>query len=120
MKLPINIPPLNVKLTYEELNEFISYIIKSYEELIINEETADNLTIIYRYHLIELINKTVQKRIKHYYEPYKKNITIKVNEVEQHLLSILFKRYECTPFMLQIQPRFINKLTKLSYGRQSA
>jgi len=113
MNLPYNQPPINVKLSSEELNEFISYLIKCYDSIINDDTSPKNILLIYRYHLIELINKTVQKRIKVYSQPFKAAIKIKINEIEQHLISVLFKRYECSPFLLQMQPRFINGLVKL-------
>jgi hypothetical protein len=113
MNLPYNQPPINVKLSSEELNEFISYLIKCYEMLLEDHTSNTNILLVYKYHLIELINKTVQKRIKIYNQPLKAAIKIKINEIEQHLVSILFKRYECSPFLLQMQPRFINGLVKL-------
>jgi len=113
MNLPYNQPPINVKLSNEELNEFISYLIKCYEMLLEDNTSTTNILLVYKYHLIELINKTVQKRIKAYNQPLKAAIKIKVNEIEQHLVSILFSRYECSPFLLQMQPRFINGLIKL-------
>lgn len=112
MNLPVNNEPLTVKLTSEELNEFITYLIKCYNNNFILDYTTSSIEKIYTYHLIELINKTVQKRIKLYYKPFNTVVKLKINDIEQHLCSVLFKRYECSPFLLQLQPRFINKLIK--------
>ena len=114
--IQFNKPPITVKLTKEELNEFWLYLNESDK----NGFTGVNNFVRYggdreefmQWHVKELATKTLNKLTKLTHEKANKKTTIKINFCEQKTLSMLFKRVGTTPFFLQMQPRFLVGLVK--------
>lgn len=106
----------NIKLIKSELLELWLYLNRCDMEAfngIHNYKHVPDRELMYKWHLKEIASKVFAKVMYYNSEPNSKKLFIKVTQIEQHTLSVMFKRVDCTPYMLQLQPRFINGLVKL-------
>lgn len=106
-------PLTPVKLSYDELVELFYYLAKCEKEAftgIHRYHAHKERERMYQFHLSEVFFKVAKK-----YDIHKKSkITLKLNEIELHTLSVMFKRVDCTAYMLQLQTRFIKNLVKMN------
>lgn len=110
-------PLITIKLTKEEISELCIYLQKCDREGFtgINFFNAHKeRERMYKWHLAETFTKVVNKLCKIQLHPRTYKTSIKFNEIELHTLSVMFKRVDCTPFMLQLQTRFIKNLVKMN------
>lgn len=117
MSLELNTPPIKVKLSKSELNEFWLYLlncdkygfsgINYFAKL--NPEREDFM----QWHLRELSSRVINKLMNLRHKPDSATVTIAVYDPEQKTLSRMFQRVDCTPYMLQLQPRFLSELVPI-------
>lgn len=110
-------PLIAIKLTKEEISELCIYLQRCDKEGfagINNFHNHKERERMYKWHLSETFFKVVNKlcKIQLHHRTYK--TSIKLNEIELHTLSVMFKRVDCTPFMLQLQTRFLKNLVKMN------
>jgi len=108
---------INIKLTFEELKELAIYLVRCNNEGFagINRYHAHKeRERMYQWHLYEVVLKVVKKQMTLGNVHSSKKTSLNFNEIELHTLSVMFKRVDCTPFMLQLQTRFTKKLFKLN------
>ncbi len=106
-----------IKLTKDELNEVIVYLRSCYRVAfsgIYNFKHMIERERMYQWHLNELFIKVAKKYLSTQHKPAKAKITIKLNEIELHTMSVLFKRVDCSPLMLALQQKFNSKLVKFN------
>ena len=109
-----NAEPTKIKLTASELIEISRYID---ECLLITLDTEMNNTstyIIYKWHLIELHNKITKAFIKCAWTS--KSTTLKINEIEQHVMAVFFNINEAQGYMIVLQQLFTKGLIKLKHN----
>lgn len=106
-------PLTAIKLNHDELVELFFYLVRCEKEGfsgIHRYHAHKERERMYQFHLSEVFLKVAKK-----YDIYKKSkITLKLNEIELHTLSVMFKRVDCTAYMLQLQTRFIKNLVKMN------
>lgn len=94
--------------------------LKDFELLEIYQYTTNNINLfdeineintIRRWHLIELINKIEQSYCK--IARTNKQAKLKINEIEKHILSIMFKYRQCNGYMLVLESYLNANLIKL-------
>lgn len=113
----LNPPPIKVKLIKSELNVFFQYLNKSVTDAftgIHHYHHQKEREFFLKWHLKELIGRVFEKVLSVFHYPDHKNISLSITQAEQQMLSQIFQRVDCCPYMLQMQPRFINQLTRLS------
>jgi hypothetical protein len=106
---------ITIRLTKEEITELCIYLTRCNREGFsgINRYHAHKeRERMYQWHLYEVFIKVVTKHSALYHKANLYKTTLKLNEIELHTLSVMFKRVDCTPFMLQLQTRFIKNLVK--------
>ena len=104
-----------IRLTKEEVTEICLYLQRCDREGFsgINRYHAHKeRERMYQWHLHEVFIKVVTKRLAVQHKANLYKTTLKLNEIELHTLSVMFKRVDCTPFMLQLQTRFIKNHVK--------
>lgn len=116
MKHLFNPQPLPIRLTKCELTELWQYLCKCDREAFVGVNNYNRFMkdreYMYHWHLKEIANRVLLQLLKHSQALNSKKLSFRVTEIEQKTLSILFNRVDCTPYMLQLQTRFINHLTK--------
>lgn len=109
MQLPIKTRLFPIKLSVTEYKYLINFI----ENMNFKQCNNQTLIMMYQWHKQELINKLVigyhKAMIGSKYES-----TIKVNEIEKHLVSIYYKENDFAPFLIVVFEKFIKGLTKYS------
>lgn len=108
MTLYKNQPPSIIKLKDFELLEIYQYITNNIE--LFNK--TDDLNMIKTWHLIELINKI--ETAYHKIARTNKVARLKINEIEKHILSIMFKIKPCDNYMIVLESLFIKNLVKFN------
>ena len=116
IQILFNSNPIPIKLNREEVAELWKFLLCCHNT---GFSGKNDYTVLphsqfreysYRFHLKELCNKVFLLAKK---EAGRKNFIIKVSEIEQRTLSIMFNRVECSPYMLQMQEKFIKNLKPL-------
>lgn len=115
--LEFNKPPIEVKLTKEELQEFWIFcndaINTGFTGINNFSRFEPEREEFFMWHMKELATKTANQLIKVQHHLKTKNTKIKVNYMEQRTLSKLFNRVNQRPFLMQMYPRFIKGLQPL-------
>lgn len=110
-------PLIAIKLTKEEITELCIYLQRCDKEGFsgINRYHAHKeRERMYKWHLAETFIKVVTKRLAVQHKANNYKTSLKLNEIELHTLSVMFKRVDCSPYMLQLQTRFIKNLVKMN------
>lgn len=111
MHVQLNSKPIAIKLTKAELLEFYSYLQTMNPPKLAYDQRSKLYYFFIDYHFKELTGKVITRLASLITYPVSKKTTLKVNIAEQRSLSILFKYYDCSEYMLQLQTRFIHQLT---------
>jgi hypothetical protein len=112
-----NPKPVEIKLSREEIAELYNYLVKCDAEGFsgINnfKNHARDREFMYHFILKDILFKVFSKSFT-LLTTQNKSFRIKVSQIEQKTLSVMFQRVDCTPFMLTVQEKFINQLQKLN------
>lgn len=117
MNIMFNPPAISIKLIKSELVELWQYLNKCDKEAfsgIHHYKHQLDRELMYKWHLKDIATKVFAKVFAVHHEANNKKVALKLTQIEQHTLSVMFKRVDCNPYMLQLQTRFINGLVKLS------
>jgi hypothetical protein len=110
-----NPQPIYIRLTRKELLELSKYLFKCKAKGFV--EGNDYYTInkerefMYQWHLNEISFRIYSKHYKKVID--RKQYSIKVTEIEKKTLLVMFQRVDCSPFMLELQKKLIQKLKTL-------
>jgi len=113
----LNAPGTRVKTTKEEMQELMKYLNHCSRSGFTGPNFYGTVNrereYFFKWHLLEFTSKVATKLLKMTYDPGTKKATLTVNEPEQYALSAMFKRVDCSPYMLSLQTKFINGLTPI-------
>ncbi len=116
MSIKLNTPPIAVKMTKQELNEFSIYLKNCSEQGFSGINFFKHQVereMFMKWHLRELFTRVINKLMKLHHDSHSKKLTFQIYEPEQRTLSHMFKRVDCNPYFLQMQPRFLHELTPI-------
>lgn len=116
MSFKLNVPGIKVPLVKSDLYELQQYLIDCDNSGFVgpNRYThAREREYFFKWHLYEFQGKIVNKILALHHEPKNKKVKLTVTEPERYALSAMFQRVDCNPYMLSLQPRFINGLTRI-------
>lgn len=121
MKFPFNPNPIAIKLTSIEVIELYQYLnvcnIKGFTHTNNFNRIQPMREYFLRFNLKEIAYKIYIQILKKSTNniPQNKPITIKIllTQQEQHTLSIMFRRVECSPLVTAIQSKLLINLTNI-------
>ena len=116
MSFKLNAPGIKVQLVKSDLPIMIQYLIVCDKSGFVgpNRYTHNReREYFFKWHLYEFQSKITNKLWSLQNEPHNKKVNLKVTEPEQYALSAMFQRVDCDPYMLSLQPKFINGLTRI-------
>lgn len=116
IEILFNPEPVSIKLTRDDITELWLYLLQCKQKGFTGSNNFNGLSTarpreyMYKWHLSEIMKKVyaIARRSES-----KKTFTLKVSEVEQRTLSVLFTRVDCSAYMLQLQEKFIKNLKPL-------
>lgn len=117
MKTLFNPKPISIKMTVSEISELWNYLDKcrvyGFSGINNYKHHHPEREFMYTWHLSELAGKVLVLKLKYSQDMSTNQVSLKVTLPEQRTMSVMFNRVEATPYMLQLQTRFINKLIPL-------
>ena len=117
MKLLQKQKELAVKVTLNELITLMSFLSDCHTIAFSGPNNyypvAKEREYYYRWHLTAFAWRVIRLCIVNTGKETTTMVRLKVSEAEQRMLSAMFKRVDCSPYMLQLQERFIKNLLPL-------
>lgn len=121
MNSPFNPNPVNIKLTHSELLELYKYLNECNIKGFVNTNNYTRINPQREYYIRFNLKEIAYKVYMNIMKIASKNptfsnvkpIKLVLTQQEQHTLSILFKRVECSAIVTSIQQSLLINLTKM-------